>query len=153
MKCGFEVKGASSRDEVTQLAAVHAKLTHGMQSIPPDVAQKVRSFIRGRADRPTFPAPRWLISAPCLAGTSETPDTTIQGRILPKQKIGFDMMSVVADAGHRVSSPSPSIPPPALKWMQPARLDVVSGARSKHTAQGGQTVYRMGVSIGLIAAG
>lgn len=47
MKCGFEVKGASSRDEVMQVASVHAKATHNMQTIPPDVAQKVSSAIRG----------------------------------------------------------------------------------------------------------
>ena len=47
MECGFEVKGASSRDEVLQLASVHAKVTHNMQTIPPDVAKKVGSAIRG----------------------------------------------------------------------------------------------------------
>ena len=47
MKCGFEVKGASSRDEATQIASVHAKVSHNMQTIPPDVAQKVSSAIRG----------------------------------------------------------------------------------------------------------
>ena len=47
MKCDFEVKGASSKDEVMQLAALHAKTTHNMQTIPPDVAQKVSSAIKG----------------------------------------------------------------------------------------------------------
>ena len=47
MQCGFEVKGASSRDEVMQIAAAHAKAAHNMQTIPPDVAQKVGSAIRG----------------------------------------------------------------------------------------------------------
>lgn len=47
MRCGFEVKGSSSRDEVMQLASIHAKVTHGMETIPPDVAQKVSSAIRG----------------------------------------------------------------------------------------------------------
>ena len=47
MQCGFEVKGASSKDEVMQIASVHAKVTHNMQTIPPDVAQKVSSAIRG----------------------------------------------------------------------------------------------------------
>ena len=46
MKCGFEVKGASSRDEVMQVASVHAKTTHNMQTIPPDLVQKVSSAIR-----------------------------------------------------------------------------------------------------------
>ena len=47
MECGFEVKGASSRDEVMQIASVHAKVTHGMQTVPPEIAQKVSSAIRG----------------------------------------------------------------------------------------------------------
>lgn len=45
--CDFEVKGASSRDEVMQIATVHAKSAHNMQTIPPDVAQKVSSAIKG----------------------------------------------------------------------------------------------------------
>lgn len=47
MTCGFEVKGGSSRDEVLQIASVHAKVAHNMQTIPADVAQKVSSAIRG----------------------------------------------------------------------------------------------------------
>lgn len=47
MKCGFEVKGASSRDEVMQIASTHARVTHNMQTIPADIAQKVSSAIRG----------------------------------------------------------------------------------------------------------
>ena len=47
MECGFEVKGASSKDEVMQIVSVHAKTTHNMQTIPPDVAQKVSSAIHG----------------------------------------------------------------------------------------------------------
>ncbi|MDG6898947.1 MAG: DUF1059 domain-containing protein [Nitrososphaerota archaeon] len=45
MQCGFEVKGASSRDEVMQLAVVHAKTAHNMQTVPQDVANKVSSAI------------------------------------------------------------------------------------------------------------
>ena len=47
MECGFEVKGASSKDEVMQIVSVHAKTTHNMQTIPPDVAQKVSSATHG----------------------------------------------------------------------------------------------------------
>lgn len=46
MKCGFEVKGASSRDEVMQIASVHAKAAHNMETVPADVAQKISSAIR-----------------------------------------------------------------------------------------------------------
>jgi predicted small metal-binding protein len=45
MKCGFEVKGAATRDEVMQIAAVHAKMVHGMATIPPEVATKVSAAI------------------------------------------------------------------------------------------------------------
>ena len=47
MKCDFEVKNASSMDEVMQIAAVHAKVAHNMQTIPPEVAQKISSAIKG----------------------------------------------------------------------------------------------------------
>lgn len=47
MKCDFEVKGASSKDEVMQIASIHAKTAHNMQTIPPEVAQKVSSAIKG----------------------------------------------------------------------------------------------------------
>jgi predicted small metal-binding protein len=47
MKCDFEVKGASSRDEVMQLAGVHAKVAHGMESVPPEVQSKINSAIKG----------------------------------------------------------------------------------------------------------
>jgi predicted small metal-binding protein len=46
MNCGFEVKGASSKDEMMQLVAAHAKGTHNMQTIPPEIAQKVSSAIK-----------------------------------------------------------------------------------------------------------
>jgi predicted small metal-binding protein len=46
MQCGFEVKGASSRDEAMQLAVVHAKTAHNMQTVPQEVANKVSSAIR-----------------------------------------------------------------------------------------------------------
>lgn len=44
--CDFEVKGASSKDEVMQIAVVHAKQAHKMDTVPPDVAQRVSSAIR-----------------------------------------------------------------------------------------------------------
>ncbi len=46
MKCDFEVKGGSSRDEIMQIASVHAKVTHNMQTIPDDVAKKVSAAIK-----------------------------------------------------------------------------------------------------------
>ncbi len=47
MKCDFEVKGASSKDEIMQIATVHARSEHNIQTISPDLAQKVSSAIKG----------------------------------------------------------------------------------------------------------
>ena len=47
MKCDFEVKGASSKDEVMQITSVHAKAAHNIQNVTPDLAQKVSSAIKG----------------------------------------------------------------------------------------------------------
>ncbi|PSN83435.1 hypothetical protein B9Q01_04780 [Candidatus Marsarchaeota G1 archaeon OSP_D] len=46
MKCDFEVKGASSREEVMKLVEVHAREAHQMQSIPQDVATKISAAIK-----------------------------------------------------------------------------------------------------------
>ncbi len=46
MNCGFEVKGASSRDEMMQIVSAHAKGAHNMTTIPPDIASKVSSAIK-----------------------------------------------------------------------------------------------------------
>lgn len=47
MKCGFEFKNATSRDEALQLAATHAKIAHGIMTIPPNLATKVSAAIKG----------------------------------------------------------------------------------------------------------
>ena len=47
MKCDFEVHGSSSRDEVMQIAATHAKHAHGMATVPPEIATKVSAAIKG----------------------------------------------------------------------------------------------------------
>jgi len=46
MKCDFEVRHASSKDEVLQIAATHAKMAHNMQTVPQDVADKVNTAIK-----------------------------------------------------------------------------------------------------------
>ena len=46
MKCGFEVKGGSSKEEIMQVAAVHAKITHNMATVAPDLAQKISAAIK-----------------------------------------------------------------------------------------------------------
>lgn len=46
MKCDFEVKAASSRDEAMQIATVHAKQAHKMDTVPSDVAAKISAAIK-----------------------------------------------------------------------------------------------------------
>lgn len=45
MNCAFEVKNGTTKDEVVQIASVHAKIAHGMTSMAPDVAAKVAAAI------------------------------------------------------------------------------------------------------------
>lgn len=45
-ECQFEVKGASSKDEVMQIAGVHAKQAHKIDTISPELVQKVNSAIK-----------------------------------------------------------------------------------------------------------
>ncbi len=46
MKCDFEVKGGTSRDEVMQIASVHAKVAHHIDNITPELATKVGAAIK-----------------------------------------------------------------------------------------------------------
>ena len=45
MDCDFEIKGASSEEEIMQMAAIHAKMAHNMDRIPPDLAAKAKAAI------------------------------------------------------------------------------------------------------------
>jgi predicted small metal-binding protein len=45
MDCHF-IARADTENEILQLAAAHAKTTHGMQEIPAEVVAKVRAAIR-----------------------------------------------------------------------------------------------------------
>ena len=44
--CDFEITGAKTEDEVMQIAAIHAKLAHNMQQIPPELAAKAKAAIK-----------------------------------------------------------------------------------------------------------
>jgi predicted small metal-binding protein len=46
MKCDFEVKGAGSRDEVAEIAGVHARRVHNITSMTPDLEQKMNAAIK-----------------------------------------------------------------------------------------------------------
>jgi predicted small metal-binding protein len=45
MKCGFEVKD-ENQDELMQILALHAKKTHNINEIPPDMMEKVKKAIK-----------------------------------------------------------------------------------------------------------
>ncbi|MEM2759652.1 MAG: DUF1059 domain-containing protein [Nitrososphaerales archaeon] len=44
--CDFEIRGASSEEEIMQMAAIHAKMAHNMDSIPPELASKAKKAIK-----------------------------------------------------------------------------------------------------------
>ncbi|MFQ5968985.1 MAG: DUF1059 domain-containing protein [Nitrososphaerales archaeon] len=44
--CDFEIKGASSEEEIMQMAAIHAKMVHNMDQVPADLAAKARAAIK-----------------------------------------------------------------------------------------------------------
>jgi predicted small metal-binding protein len=46
MKCDFEAKGVSSREEMTQIATTHANYAHKMQMGSPELVEKVSSAIK-----------------------------------------------------------------------------------------------------------
>ena len=46
MSCGFEVKGAKDANEVMEIAAAHAKNSHGIASPPPDLVAKLKRAIK-----------------------------------------------------------------------------------------------------------
>jgi predicted small metal-binding protein len=46
MKCDFEAKGASSREEMMQVATAHANYAHRMPIGSPEMVEKVSSAIK-----------------------------------------------------------------------------------------------------------
>ncbi|MDG7001524.1 MAG: DUF1059 domain-containing protein [Nitrososphaerota archaeon] len=44
--CFFQVQGAATEDEVLKIAAVHAKSTHNIETVSPELAAKVKGAIR-----------------------------------------------------------------------------------------------------------
>jgi predicted small metal-binding protein len=45
MKCGFEVKD-ENQDEMMEIIALHAKKSHNMTQLPPDMVEKVKKAIK-----------------------------------------------------------------------------------------------------------
>jgi len=50
MDCSFEVRG-ETEEEILKKAAPHAKEAHQMETIPPEVQQKIRASIRDENPR------------------------------------------------------------------------------------------------------
>jgi len=46
MNCGFEVKGATSEEEVLSIAKVHAEKAHGLREVPKEVVDAVKRVIK-----------------------------------------------------------------------------------------------------------
>jgi len=46
MKCNFEVKEATSRDELTEIAQVHARRVHNLTTLSPDMQNKLSKAIK-----------------------------------------------------------------------------------------------------------
>ena len=46
MNCGFEIKGASSEEELLNELAIHAKMSHNMTSIPQETLNKIKQNIK-----------------------------------------------------------------------------------------------------------
>ncbi len=45
MNCGFEVKGASSEDELMEILKIHASKAHGMTSIPQSTIDAIKNNV------------------------------------------------------------------------------------------------------------
>ncbi|WP_235185569.1 DUF1059 domain-containing protein [Candidatus Acidianus copahuensis] len=46
MNCGFEVRNASSEEELLEILKLHADKAHKMTSIPSDVIEKIKQNIQ-----------------------------------------------------------------------------------------------------------
>lgn len=44
--CDFEVKGSSSKDEMMQIVSAHAKFAHHIETVSPELADKVGAAIK-----------------------------------------------------------------------------------------------------------
>ncbi|MCH4816655.1 MAG: DUF1059 domain-containing protein [Saccharolobus sp.] len=46
MDCGFAIENAGSEEELLEMLKVHAKSSHGITSIPPDLLNKIKQNIK-----------------------------------------------------------------------------------------------------------
>ncbi len=45
--CGFEVKGVATREEIEEIIKAHGKRCHDIQSITPEINEKISKAIKG----------------------------------------------------------------------------------------------------------
>ncbi|MEM2042688.1 MAG: DUF1059 domain-containing protein [Nitrososphaerota archaeon] len=46
MDCGFEIRGAGSKEEALEMIAVHARRAHNLTEIPSEIRSKIEAAIR-----------------------------------------------------------------------------------------------------------
>lgn len=46
MNCGYEIKNASSEEELLEILKVHAKQVHGITQIPAEMVEKIKANIK-----------------------------------------------------------------------------------------------------------
>ncbi|QIW24471.1 DUF1059 domain-containing protein [Sulfolobus sp. S-194] len=46
MNCGFEIVNADSEEELLEMLKIHAKSSHGVTSIPPELLAKIKQNIK-----------------------------------------------------------------------------------------------------------
>ena len=46
MNCGYEIRGASTEEELLEELKIHAKMSHNLNSIPSDVLEKIKRNIK-----------------------------------------------------------------------------------------------------------
>jgi predicted small metal-binding protein len=46
MKCDFEVKGVGTREQVAEIAGIHARQAHNITSMTTDLQQKMNAAIK-----------------------------------------------------------------------------------------------------------
>lgn len=46
MNCGYEIRGASSEEEIIEILKIHAQKAHGLKQINQDLAEKIKKNIK-----------------------------------------------------------------------------------------------------------
>ena len=46
MNCGFEIKNASSEEEILNILKIHAKNAHGLNEIPSETIEQIKKNIK-----------------------------------------------------------------------------------------------------------